>query len=248
MANSNPENAIINAKGINPKKKNNIPLVIILYVNPLNIDKSMWPDKIFAASLNPNDTFLDKYEMNSINTNNGNNAKGHPEGTNNEKNFNPCLWNPKNVAPKTTVKLSENVKIKCDVDAKLYGTIPIKLFTKININNAYIKGKYSCPFVGLSWFITILCTVAYILSWLIDQLFGIILLLFVANKLYVNIKNIPIDKYKPIFVNDKCMFPNKLAFKENKSLTSNWSKGLKIKSKCNIFYCFFFFLYSIDGF
>jgi hypothetical protein len=31
--------------------------------------------------------------------------------------------------------------MKCDVEAKLYGTIPIKLFIKININNAYIKGK-----------------------------------------------------------------------------------------------------------
>ena len=64
----------------------------------------------------------------------------------------------------------------------------------------------------------------------------------------IKIKKKKFYKYKPIFVNDKCMFPNKLAFKENKSLTSNWSKGLKIKSKCNIFYCFFFFLYSIDGF
>ena len=108
-------------------------------------------------------------------------------------------------------------------------TIPIKLFTKINMNNAYINGKYNCPFVGLSWFITILCTVAYIVSWLIDQLFGIILLLFVANKLYVKIKNPPIDKYKPIFVNDKLIFPNKFPFKENKSLTSNWSNGLNTK-------------------
>lgn len=79
------------------------------------------------------------------------------------------------------------------------------------------------------WLTTILCTVAYILSWLIDQLLGIILLLFVANKLYVNIITIPIVKYKPIFVKDKCMFPNKLAFKDNKSLTSNWSKGLNTR-------------------
>ena len=32
--NSKPENAIINAKGINPKKKNKIPDVIILNVKP----------------------------------------------------------------------------------------------------------------------------------------------------------------------------------------------------------------------
>lgn len=101
----------------------------------------------------------------------------------------------------------------------------------MNMNNTYIKGKNICPLFGLIWLITIPCTVAYILSWLIDQLFGIILLLFVANKLYVNIKKILIDKYKPIFVKDKCKLPNKLAFIENKSLTSNWSKGLDTKSK-----------------
>ena len=50
--------------------------------------------------------------MNSISTSNGNKAKGHPAGTNKEKNFKPCFWNPKIVAPKTIVKLSENVSIK----------------------------------------------------------------------------------------------------------------------------------------
>jgi hypothetical protein len=67
---------------------------------------------MFAANLKPNETFLDKYEINSIKTNKGNNAKGQPEGTNKEKNFSPCFWNPNIVAPKTTVKLIENVKIK----------------------------------------------------------------------------------------------------------------------------------------
>ena len=184
----------------------------------------MCPLNMLAASLKPKDTFLDKYETNSIKTSRGNNAKGQPEGTNNEKNFNPCLWKPKNVAPKTTVKLIENVKIKWDVVAKLYGTNPTKLFTNINTNKVYINGKYICPLVGLIWLTTIPCTVAYTLSWLIDQLLGIILLLFEANKLHVNIINILIVKYKPIFVNDKLTFPNKLA--DNKSLTSNWSNGL----------------------
>jgi hypothetical protein len=50
--------------------------------------------------------------MNSISTNKGNNPNGQPAGTNKEKNFNPCSLNPKTVAPNTTVKLSENVKIK----------------------------------------------------------------------------------------------------------------------------------------
>lgn len=96
-----------------------IPELIILYVNPLNMFNSIWPDKILAANLSPKDTFLAKYEINSINTNKGNNPKGQPAGTNKEKNFNPCSLNPNIVAPNTTVKLSENVKIKWDVDAKL---------------------------------------------------------------------------------------------------------------------------------
>ena len=96
-----------------------IPELIMLYVNPLKIFKSMWPDNMLAANLNPKDTFLAKYEINSINTSKGSNAKGQPAGTNKEKNFNPCSLNPKTVAPNTTVKLSENVKIKWDVEAKL---------------------------------------------------------------------------------------------------------------------------------
>lgn len=67
---------------------------------------------MLAASLSPNETFLAKYEMNSINTNRGNKNRGQPEGTNNEKNFKPCFWNPSIVAPRTTVKLMKNVKIK----------------------------------------------------------------------------------------------------------------------------------------
>ena len=79
--------------------------------------------------------------MNSIITKRGSSPIGQPAGTNKEKNFNPCSLNPKIVAPNTTVKLSENVNIKWDVDAKLYGIIPIRLFIKIKINNAYINGK-----------------------------------------------------------------------------------------------------------
>ena len=50
--------------------------------------------------------------MNSISTSKGINTSGQPAGTSKEKNFNPCSLNPKTVAPSTTVKLSENVKIK----------------------------------------------------------------------------------------------------------------------------------------
>lgn len=74
--------------------------------------KSMCPDNMFAANLSPNDTFLAKYDIVSINTSKGNRAKGQPAGTNKEKNSKPCLLKPSIVAPSTTVKLSENVSIK----------------------------------------------------------------------------------------------------------------------------------------
>lgn len=67
---------------------------------------------MLAANLRPNETFLAKYDINSIRTNNGNRANGHPEGTNNEKNFKPCILKPNIVAPNTIVKLNENVKAK----------------------------------------------------------------------------------------------------------------------------------------
>lgn len=59
--------------------------------------------------------------MNSIKTNKGNKANGQPAGTNREKNSKPCFWNPNIVAPKTIVKLRENVSTKWLVVAKLYG-------------------------------------------------------------------------------------------------------------------------------
>jgi len=73
--------------------------------------------------------------MNSINTNKGNRPKGQPAGTSNEKNFRPCFCKPNIVAPKTTLKLRENVNTKWLVEAKPYGVIPIKLLAKINTNN-----------------------------------------------------------------------------------------------------------------
>ena len=67
---------------------------------------------MLAASLKPNEIFLAKYEMNSIRTSKGNKANGQPAGTNKEKNSKPCFLNPTIVAPSTTLKLRENVKIK----------------------------------------------------------------------------------------------------------------------------------------
>jgi len=112
MANSNPENATINANGNNDKKKKIIPDVIILYVNPLKILSNMCPDNMLAANLNPSETFLDKYDINSIITNKGKRASGQPAGTKNAKNLIPCMLNPSKVAPNTTVKLKEKVNIK----------------------------------------------------------------------------------------------------------------------------------------
>ena len=64
--------------------------------------------------------------------------------------------------------------------------MPIRLFIKIKINNVYIKGKYNCPFATFIWFTTILYMVAYINSWLIDQLLDIILSLLTATMLNIN--------------------------------------------------------------
>ena len=96
---------------------------------------------MLAANLKPREIFLARYDMNSISTNKGNKGNGQPAGTRREKNFKPCVENPNIVDPNTITKLSDNVRIKCDVVAKLYGTNPIKLLTKINTNNTYIKGK-----------------------------------------------------------------------------------------------------------
>ena len=73
---------------------------------------NMCPLRIFAPNLRPKETFLDKYDINSIKTNKGNKANGQPAGTNKEKNSKPCFWKPNIVAPNTTVKLRENVNIK----------------------------------------------------------------------------------------------------------------------------------------
>ena len=82
---------------------------------------------MLAANLKPNEIFLAKYEINSIKTSKGNNAKGQPAGTNKEKNSKPCFWNPSIVAPKTIVKLKAKVNTKWLVEAKLYG-LPDKTY------------------------------------------------------------------------------------------------------------------------
>ena len=88
-------------------------------MNPDKIFNNIWPLSILAPNLNPNETFLERYDINSINTNKGNNPNGQPDGTKNEKNLSAWIWKPKIVAPITIVKLIEKVSIKWDVGAKL---------------------------------------------------------------------------------------------------------------------------------
>ena len=57
--------------------------------------------------------------MNSIITNKGSKAKGHPAGTSKEKKASPWTENPNIVAPKTIVKLRKKVRTKWLVVAKL---------------------------------------------------------------------------------------------------------------------------------
>jgi len=110
---------MIKDKGSNPIINDNKPVAMMLYVKPLRIASSKCPETMLAASLKPKDIALDKYEINSIKTRRGSKPSGHPAGTKREKNLAPCFWNPNKVAPKTIVKLIENVKIKWDVEAKL---------------------------------------------------------------------------------------------------------------------------------
>ena len=88
-------------------------------MKPLSIINSKWPATMLAANLKPNDTFLAKYEINSIKTNKGNKVKGQPDGTNKEKDSKLCFFNPKIVVPNTTVKLIKKVNIKWEVVEKL---------------------------------------------------------------------------------------------------------------------------------
>jgi len=74
---------------------------------------------MLAAKRNPKETGRAKYEMISTKRSKGSNANGQPAGTNKEKNSSSCLYSPNRVAPKTIVKLRENVTAKCAVEAKL---------------------------------------------------------------------------------------------------------------------------------
>lgn len=76
------------------------------------------------------------------------------------------------------------------------------------------------------WLVTILCTVAYIVSIPNDHELETILLPLVAKRFKHKIIKVPKDKYIPIFVNESWILNNIGAFILNRSLISNWSKGL----------------------
>ena len=61
IPNSKPEKAVTKTKGNSLKKKNTIPEIIILYVNPLKILSSMWPDKILTPSFSDKKTIIARY-------------------------------------------------------------------------------------------------------------------------------------------------------------------------------------------
>jgi hypothetical protein len=56
----------------------------IVHAKPANIFKRQWPDIIFANNRNASETTRKLYETTSIITSNGANAKGAPDGKNND--------------------------------------------------------------------------------------------------------------------------------------------------------------------
>jgi len=71
------------------------------------------------------------------------------------------------------------------------------------------------------WFITILCTVEYIVSKPKDQLFIITLLLLIAIKLKAIDNQPAISKYNPILVNAIRILPKSIIVKDIISLIMN---------------------------
>ena len=66
---------------------------------------------MFAASLTDKLTGLERYDINSIGTNNGAKKIGIPGGQNNLRNFTPCFINPNKVTPKKIKPAKQNVTI-----------------------------------------------------------------------------------------------------------------------------------------
>ena len=68
----------------------------------------MCPEVMQLPVLEPNHTQRERYDINSIPTNKGNKAKGQPDGTKCEKNFNTYNLNPNIVEPKTLGETKRN--------------------------------------------------------------------------------------------------------------------------------------------
>lgn len=151
-------------------------------INPHNIVNNKWPDNMFAPNLNPKLTLRAKFDIPSINTNNGTNGNEQPDGTNNPKYFKLWFANPITVTPIHNVTLNDTTNINWLLTAKLYGIIDIILANNINTNNEYINGKNCVPF-GPIWFITIFCIVEYNASTDIFQLVDTNLPFFNVNTL-----------------------------------------------------------------
>lgn len=91
-----------------------------------------------------------------------------------------------------------------------------------------MKGKYAWPFFSFIWPTTMLCTVAYIVSWAMDQEFDTILPLLLDITLIKKTRYPPNVKYSPILVNERDKSPKIGASRLIKSRIENWSKGLII--------------------
>lgn len=104
-ANSSPHSKMKIAKGTKVTKNTIIPLVNNLARRPERIFNKECPATKLANNRTPKEKALAIYEMNSIKTNIGTNAKGVPAGTKNEKKCNLCLAKPNNVTPIKIVTL-----------------------------------------------------------------------------------------------------------------------------------------------
>lgn len=81
-------------------------------------------------------------DTSSIITINGTNAKGVPAGINIEKYSDLWFTKPNKVTPKKILKLNPKVTTIWAVGVNVYGTIPNKFISAINIKIVKIKGKY----------------------------------------------------------------------------------------------------------
>lgn len=132
---SNPTRAKKIAIGSSATKNITIPDVKIGHNIPLKILSSVCPATMLANSRTPRLKARAKYEINSINTNNGTIPNGVPAGTKNEKKCTPCRYSPKIVTPKKIVKLRPIETMIEVVSVYPYGTLPFRLARMMKKNS-----------------------------------------------------------------------------------------------------------------